>query len=366
MRAILLVTILLYLHPYLDAQTVGNDQKALSLAKQAIELADKHKAYTDAIQLLAQAKKLDPQNLNFAYETAYVYYQQKNYDLVIKELKPFAGGKKAPDARFYQMLGNAYDLNKQPDKAVSTYKAGIKRFPDAGQLYLELGGAAYQSGNNDLAVDYWEMGIQNDPSYSSNYYWASKLYCLSSEKIWGILYGELFLMLEPNTIRTVEISSLLFKTYQSAVMVNPNSSWQNWVCFSERARMYTMLGAAEQGEITPFQVAIDETMTNALTSEMKTKNIQALYQLRVRFIENWSTAAFKHQYPNLLFDWWEKVKDAGHLEAYTYWVFKSGQPNEFEEWKKNNESAYRRFLLWYQDSPLKLNPNQRFFRLQYL
>jgi hypothetical protein len=366
MRKIFLVIIFLSLHPVVEAQTVANDQKALTLAKQAIDLADKRGAYTDALQLLVQAKKLDPRNVNFAYETAYVYYQQKKYDLAIKELKPLVNGKKAPDARFYQLLGNAYDLNKQTDKAISVYKSGIKRFPEAGQLYLELGGIAYQSGNNDGAVDYWEQGIQNAPTFASNYYWAGKLYCMSSEKIWGIFYCELFLLLEPNSARTVEISTLLYKTYNSAVVVNPNSSWQNWVCFSERARMYTMLGAAEQGEVTPFQVALDETLTKSLLPEMKSKNISALYQLRDRFIEQWEPSSFNSQYPNLLFDWWKQVKAAGHLEAYSYWVFKNGNPEEFQEWQKKNDYAYSRFLQWYQSHPLKLNAQQRFFRLQYL
>lgn len=348
------------------AQTETGTKQALVLAQQALELVDKQQLYTKALELLAKARKLDPQNPNYIYETAYVYYAQKNYAQAIKELKRITNKGKAPDARYYQLLGNAYDLSNQSSKAADAYTDGIKKFPNAGGLYLELGGMAYKSGNNDEAVELWEKGIQNDPSFPSNYYWAAKLYCHSSEKIWGILYGELFMLLEPNAPRAEEMSQLLYSTYQECMVVNPNSSWQNWVSFSERAHMYIMLGAGEEGEQTPFQVAVDEVMSNSLKPEMKDKSIADLYQLRLLFLKNWNAKAYNKPYENLVFDWWQQVKDAGFLEAYTYWLFRKGIPTEFDIWLRYNTTEFKAFLQWYNSHPLKLSPQQRFYRLQYL
>lgn len=365
MRAVVFTISLFWLLPVI-AQNDAGKKEALALAKQALDLSDKQQNYTQALNLLVQARKLDPKNPEYQYETAYIYYLQKNYDRVIKELKRPVGRGKAPDARFFQLLGNAYDLNNRPDDAIDAYKDGIKQFPDAGNLYLELGGMAYKAGNNDEAVEYWEQGIQNAPSFASNYYWAAKLYCHSSEKIWGILYGELFMLLEPNSARSEEMSSLLFDTYRDAMVVNPNSSWQNWVSFSERAHMYIMLGAGEENEQPPFQVAVDDAMTNALKPEMNSKNINAICRLRQLFLDNWIAKAYNMPYQNMLFDWWRQVKDAGYLEAYTYWLFRKGNPDEFDGWLKKNNVEFKTFLQWYNSQPLKLSRQQRFYRLQYL
>lgn len=367
LRFVLITLFLLCYHAVPAQQTNANNaHKALALAKQAILLADQKGDYTRALQLMEEARKLDPRNLNLSYEIAYLYYKQKNYDATIKEMKRVLGKTKTPDARYYRLLGNAYDLNKQPTKAINTYKEGIKLFPNAGQLYTELGGMAYKEGDNDRAVEIWEQGIQNAPDFASNYYWAAKLFCYSSEKIWAVLYGELFLLLEPNTNRSAEMSALLYKTYRESMMVNPNSSWQNWVSFSERARTYIMLGAAEEGEKTPFQVAVDDASTRALQPQMKNKDIAAIYLLRLGFLEQWNLYQYNTLYPNFLFDWWQQVNDAGHMEAYTYYIFKNGNETEFEQWKQQNALGFTRFMQWLSTHAPQFNAQHRFYRLQYL
>ena len=53
-----------------------------------------------------------------------------------------------------------------------------------------------------IALNYYEKGIEIDPKFPSNYYRAALLYDYSDHEIWGLIYGELFMDLEPNTKRT--------------------------------------------------------------------------------------------------------------------------------------------------------------------
>ena len=64
------------------------------------------------------------------------------------------------------------------------------------------------------AIRFWEKGIEVDPNYSSNYYNASKFYYFTYDKVWSLIYGEIFINLESYSKRTPEIKSLLVEGYK--------------------------------------------------------------------------------------------------------------------------------------------------------
>lgn len=159
----------------------------------------------------------------YSYEVAYAYNLLKDYPRVISlleklVLRPDANGK------IYHLLGNTYDNIGQAAKAVQTYEDGLKRFPDAGELYLEKGNGLQRKKDFKAAVIEYEKGIRADPMFASNYYWAAKLFLASNEKVWGMIYGELFLLLEYNSKRTAEMSCLLYLTCKNQISINPDGS----------------------------------------------------------------------------------------------------------------------------------------------
>jgi hypothetical protein len=93
--------------------------------------------------------------------------------------------------KIYQMLGNCYDMNKEPVKAIESY----------------------------------EKGIEVQPAYSSNYYRAAKIYLNTTDEIWGMIYGELFMNIEWNSQRKKEISKMLFNTYKNEIKFTSDSSF---------------------------------------------------------------------------------------------------------------------------------------------
>ena len=66
-------------------------------------------------------------------------------------------------------------------------------------------------------MTYFEKGIEVNPMFASNYFRAAKIYCNSSEEVWGMIYGEIFINLERTNDRTFKISKLLFDTYKSEI-----------------------------------------------------------------------------------------------------------------------------------------------------
>ena len=193
------------------SQTDG--EKAEKLAREAIQKMDA--GFTaESIELLNQAIELDPENkLYYDYEIAFAYQIDKKYPEAIEILEGLLDDEKV-HGQIYQTLGNLYDYNGDPEKAVETYKKGLEIFPDYGGLYLELANiTGFTLKDYDKALQLYEMGIKADPMFPSNYYWAAKYYMSSTIKVHGIIYAEIFMNLERNSQRTQEISKMLYDTY---------------------------------------------------------------------------------------------------------------------------------------------------------
>ena len=196
----------LFLSFLTTAQT--NKETAKEKFTQAIELVDKGK-FDEGIKLLEESQKLyGEENFTYPYEIAYAYYHKEDYKQAVKILENAITKYKNPNARAFQLLGNAYDIMGNPKKAIEWYQTGLKKFPNSGELYLELGNLQFQKKEYAKALPFYEKGIEISPQFPSNYYRSTQIYCNSSERVWGMIYGEIFMNLERNSERTLEISKL--------------------------------------------------------------------------------------------------------------------------------------------------------------
>lgn len=341
----------------LYSQPSTNPQKAREITLEAIEKTDAGE-YEAALELLEEAEKLDPGKSLYPYEKAYVYYVQKEYDKAIRILEKLTKYKDTSDLVF-QLLGNSYDLNGQSKKALSTYEKGLKHFPNSGKLYLELGILSLAKEAYHEAIDYWEQGVEVEPSFPSNYYWLSKIFSYTDERIWSVLYGEVFMNLERNTQRTEEMSEILMKIYREAIYVNSDTSV---------SADFTRVFAVPDGQEfePPFAMAYSTAIMVSLPvkqlAQEEKLSIASLLNIRKNFLDLWYTQGYNKNYPNLLFDYQKTMKENLFLEAYTYWIFMRGDQEEFSAWYQENESLLDEFIKWFTDNPLKVDKKNYFSR----
>jgi len=349
------LTITLLASQISNAQT--NQQTAKEKGKQAIQLEDEGK-FDEALKLLDEAQKLDPENITYPYEATYAYYNQKKYDKVITILEKL---KDRPDSfdRLYQLLGNSYDVIGKEDKAIATYEEGLKKFPKSGCLYLERGVIPLGKNNFNDAINYFEKGIEVEPAFPSNYYWAARLYCGSDDEMWGMLYGEIFMNLEPASRRTVEISKLLYDTYKSQIKFTAPNKVS--VSFSKTATINVTDIAKFK---LPFSTIYEPALSIAVAPE-KEIDLASLNRIRSSFIQYYYQNNFDQKYPNALFDYQNQMLKAGQLEAYNYWVLMKGDEAAFTAWQQANNEKWQSFLHYKIDNPIKLTDTNHFFRRQY-
>lgn len=340
---------------FISASVIGQTQdkeKAKELKQAAIQLMDDGN-FDESIKLLKQAEKLDPNNYVYQYEIGYAFYVQEDYKNAVKTSEKVIKYETATDM-CYQMLGNSYDMAGNPEKAIEAYIKGIEKFPNSGRLYLELGNM-----QNDLtrALQYYEKGIEVDPTYPSNYYRAAKLFLENSDQeVWGMIYGEIFLNLERTTDRTDEISKMLYDTYKNEIKITSDTSYSVSFCKNS-----TISPPAEDEITLPFGMIYENILLFSIIN-IDSINLLSLNSIRTNFLNLYFEKGFNKEYPNVLFDWQKTIEENGFLESYNYWLMMIGNEDEFYIWHEINKYKFSDFVDWFNENQIEIDDSNRFLR----
>ena len=346
------------------------EKEALSLGKEAIGLMDKG-SFDESIKLLKKAIKLDGENVSYPYELAYAYYLKEDYQKAIKVAESLIDRKDAPVAVF-QLLGNTHDVIGDPDKALETYKEGMKRFPESGNFYLESGVVESKRENFNEAITYWEAGIKVDPNYSSNYYQLAKIFTFSEERIWSMLYAEMFMNLEAGSKRTEEISALLLKNYQESYVAESDSSGE----FSLTKKGFVIeinhkrdiKKKSKKGTLLPFEGTFAGAYALAAIGFHHDINVEAIVEARTNFVEIWfKKNGHAKAYPNALLAFQKKLMDAGHFETYSRWLISAGDLDAFKDWLDTpaNMEKFKAFAEYLQEENMQMKDSDMYSRRDY-
>ncbi len=345
----------------------ANEKKAYQLGQEAIELMDKGNLEA-SMELLKKAQQLDSSNINYPYELALAHYLNKEYSETITLLNKISHSKDA-NANVYQLLGNAYDLAGNPEKALSIYREGMEKFPASGNFYLESGNIEMAREEYNKAIEYWERGIKIAPNYPSNYYWLARTFAHSEELIWSLFYAEMFINLEPNSKRTKEISQLLLENYQNSYSVESDSSGQ----FNLTKRGFhlnmddkAVLKRAKKG-ILPFEGCYSGIFAASSSWSFHAGiAIPSIVQTRTQLIHNWfNNKSFYKTYPNKLLSYQKMLLEQGHFEAYTYWLLSEGDAAVFEQWKKEHPEKFNAFVTYFKSNRLQMEQSDKYSRRDY-
>lgn len=326
-------------------------QKADSVLNNAIFLIDKGEL-VEAESKIKQAISQGVDTLPLHYELAWIYYIMTDYDKTIETLTPLCDrADVTPDV--YQLLGNAYDEKGLFNSAITQYDNGLKKFPNAGCLYLEKGNISYKSNRYEDAFFYYEKGIEMEPEYASNYYRASLLFFASTEMVWGAMYGELFMNLEKHSEdRCKEISKTLYDCYFDQIKFESRKAE---VDFNNPIIVYS--NSEERPNL--FPESFRSAMTKACNG-YRFLDLNTLVQIRKKFITEFSRSF--SDFDNVLFDYHKQLIASGHFEAYNYWLFAYGNNEQANKWVRENKEKWESFLRWKKENPIKINSDNVFTR----
>lgn len=312
----------------------------LCFAQTATELQTTARAFTqqgdyyNAILVLNKATKVDPKNLEVSKNLALNYYLNRDNNKALETIKPLLDREDADD-QCYQIAGNIYKQLSLPKDCEKLFHKGIKKFPESGALYNELGELLWQQQDYN-AIKEWEKGIEVDPNFSKNYYNACKYYYLTANKIWTILYGEIFINMEPVSAITAEVKDILSQGYK---------------------KLFIDIDK-ENKDKNKFVAAFIETINKEKSIAENGINPESLTMIRSRFILDWSQE-YAAKFPFKLFDLQKQLLQDGMFDAYNQWIFGPVQNlSVYQNWTTTHAADYNDFSRFQKSRVFKLPPAQ--------
>ena len=296
--------------------------------------------WANAVLVLNKALQKEPQNILILKDLAMTYYYQRDFAKAREIIKPLVD-KDDADVQAYQIGGNVYKALQERKEAEKMYKKALKKYPASGPLYAEYGELLWMMNENYTSIEQWELGIKNDPGYAGNYYFAARYYYFTTDKVWALLYGEIFVNMESYSSRTAEIKNLLLDSYKKFFVVDPKAK-----------------PTKEKNGFSEAFMAVMNRNSSVVNSGITT---ESLTMLRTRFLLDWSKD-YAAKFPFRLFDHQKQLLQDGMFDAYNQWIFEAaGDLAKYESWTKLNAEQYNEFTR-FQKSKLFKVPNGQYYK----
>jgi len=304
-------------------------------AKQFMRTAD----WSNALLVLNKALAKEPNNLSIKKDLALTQYYQRDFANA-KETVATLLERDDADVQVYQIAGNIYKALDELKECERIYKKGLKSFSESGALYAEYGELLWLQQDPDC-MNQWLTGIDKDPGYSGNYYYASKARYAQGAMLWALLYGEIFINIESYSKRTAEIKALLFEGYK---------------------KYFSGTNAGTDKKQSAFIDEVSKTLKRSQSVVTAGVTTESLIMLRTRFLLDWQQSGAE-RYPYRLFDHQLQLLREGMFDAYNYWIFEAASNlNSYEKWTKEYVNAYKDFTRFQRSRLFKVPPGQHYLK----
>ena len=219
------------------------------------------------------------------------------------------------------------------------YKKALKKFPKSGPLYSEYGELLWAT-KDFAAIKQWEEGIKSDPGYGGNYYNAALYYFYTKDKVWSLIYGEIFVNMESFSERGAAMKQMLLQGYKEKLFSDPDIMKGEEKNKSEFAKAF-LQGIGKQSSLT----------SKGITTE-------TLTMIRTRFILDWyENNAVK--YPFRLFEYHRQLLQEGMFNAYNQWLFGASENlAAYDNWTKAHAEEYNGFTTFQKSRIFKMPQGQ--------
>ncbi|MET0635705.1 MAG: hypothetical protein ABWZ25_06735 [Chitinophagaceae bacterium] len=294
--------------------------------------------FDNAILILKRANQTDPKNIEIQKDLVSSYYYKRDY-INAREGAEKLLDRDDADVVSYQIAGNVYKALEQVKDADKMYKKALKKFPQSGPLYSEYGELLWSS-KNYSAIDYWEKGIQVDPSFSGNYYNAALYYFYVKEKVWNLIYGEIFVNMESLSARGAAMKDLLLKGYKEKLFADVD------------------LMKGEEKNKSEFARAFLQVMSKQSAALSKGITVETLTKIRTKFLLDWYST-YATRFPFRLFDEQRLMVQEGIFEAYNQWLFGAAENlAAYDSWTKSHAEQYQKLDRFFKNRIFKMPAGQ--------
>jgi tetratricopeptide (TPR) repeat protein len=294
--------------------------------------------FDNAIIVLTRALAKDKNSLEMQKDLVMSYYLKRDYTKALEGAETLIDRDDA-DVVTYQIAGNVYKALEEVKECDKMYKKALKKFPKSGALYSEYGELLWAA-KNFSAIEQWEKGIQIDPGYSGNYYNAALYYFYTKDKVWSVIYGEIYVNMESLSERATAMKQLLLDAYKQKLFADAD------------------LTKGEEKNKSEFAKAFLTTIGKESSIASKGITTETLTMIRSRFILDWYQT-YAGRYPFKLFEYQRQLLQDGMFEAYNQWLFGTVENlAAYDNWVKAHPDQYEAFKKFQGNRVFKLPAGQ--------
>lgn len=342
-----------------DYRKTELDPLDLFRLKEAVAMVDEGKIDQAMTEYEALAKKY-PDDYNIAYEYCFALYLKQDFKKALPIIRQLC---KSPDAEelAYQMYGSMLDDDGKPKEAIKVFDEGLKRFPKSGKLYLEKGTVNLRQDKYQEALDCYNIGIEVDPMFASNYYRAANIYFMTTTEIWGLIYAETEVLLNPNNSdRHTTMAQDYVDAIKEGISITygPDSTYASVkLCQTRNLQIDEKTNKVYLDFAGVYEGCLGLGLAEMMVKKEEFKaTIPQLALLRRRAVEGYYKFA-DNMYGNAmeLLQFQKKIIDAGHWDAYNYFLFSPACPEEAQEWLESHEGEMDNFIRWYNQNTFTLD-----------
>lgn len=279
--------------------------------------------FDNAIIVLTRALQQDKNNLEMQKDLVMTFFLKRDYQKAKVGAEELINRDDA-DVVTFQIAGNVYKALEEVKDCEKMYKKALKKFPKSGPLYSEYGELLFAI-KDFSAIQLWEKGIEVDPGYGGNYYNAALYYFYAKDKVWSLIYGEIFVNMESLSERGAAMKQQLLQAYKEKLFADAD------------------LMTGEEKNKSEFAKAFLTSMGKQASLANKGVTVETLSMIRTRFILDWyaNNAA---KYPFKLFDYHKQLISEGMFDAYNQWLFGSTENlAAYDNWTKTHSEEYDGF-----------------------
>ena len=296
----------------------------------------------NAILVLTKASTAEKENPELKKDLALAYYYKKDFSRGLETIKEVIASPDC-DPAAYQLAGNIYKAQENYKEAERNYKEGLKDFPKSGPLHNDYGELLDIMKIPLGAIEQWQKGMQVAPSYAANYYNAAVYYYKQPEdKIWAIVYGEIYANMDGLNPRANNIKKMVLDAYKQKLFMSNN------------------LKADAAAQKNPFAKAVVETFAKQSGISAQGITPESLAMIRTRFILDWNTS-YAAQFPFHLFDYHQQLMKDGLFDSYNQWMFGPvDNQSTFEKWVGAHKEEYDKFTTYHSSRIFKMPAGQTY------
>jgi len=286
--------------------------------------------YQSALEAYQHGLYLNSRSSLANYEMAMTYSVMKEYDSALKYADIVIELNDDSMIPAYIVKGNTLDELGNPQQAIKTYKAGLRRVGKHYLLYYNLALTHFALKDYEAAKKALVKGIKNNPMHASSHLLLGQLLFTQDQPVQSMLSLYYFLLIEPNSDRSPGAYQLVTSQLTGSaeldgnninIMVPLEKKNKKQDDFSTVTMMLSIFGAMnlseENKDQTPEEQLVANTKSLFMTlGELKGKKKRGLW---------WGF------YVPFFFD----IAQTDHLETYCYYISQSTNRNALT-WLDNN------------------------------